>query len=697
VPAVRDLLQRWRTHREIVESLGILLGYKPGVHVTLRSDKLMKRNIREVQQSAERVRRRPPRNNLLPLLEELEGRQLLSSSVLTYHNDLARSGTNLTETTLTHANVNSATFGKLFSYSVDGQVYAQPLYVPNVTLPDQSVHNIVFVATEHDSIYAFDANNNDQSQGGGLLWQDSFIDPTNGITTVPGADTKSSDITPEIGITGTPVIDGNNGILYVVSKTKEVRSDGTHYVQTLHALDITTGNEKLGGPVVIGDTLYLGGSNYQYVAGASVPGTGAGSSDGVVSFNALREHQRSGLVLANGVVFISWASHGDNDPYHGWVIGYDAQTLSPVFVFNTSPNGTRGGIWMAGGAPAVDDSGNLYLATGNGTFDVTGSLSPAYGDSIIKLNPSDQSVADYFTPFNQAQLDSRDQDLGSGAVLLLPDSVGSALHPHLMVQVGKEGKIYLLDRDDLGQYQRAGSSSDDVVQVIPNALSGWVMSTPAFYNGMIYFQSMNDYLKAYQISNGQLTSTPVSHTNQIFNGERGGTASISANGTVDGIVWTLDVRGGAVVLHAYNADDLSQELYNSSQAGSRDVLGNAVKFTVPTVADGQVFVGTQNTIEVLGLLSGNTAPRGPVRGVTPTAAALFLGAVVPAANAEPAATDSVSTRVEKSLPELAEVPGEICPPANASTSVSDAAGNPESLGREAVDGLFGSQSLFEVL
>jgi len=547
------------------------------------------------------TRRQPWQSNFRPLLEQLEGRQLLSTSVLTYHNDLFRSGANLTETTLTPANVNAATFGKLFSYSVDGQVYAQPLYVPNVILPNQSVHNVVFVATEHDSVYAFDA------QGGGLLWQRSFIDPANGITPVPAADQGVNDIAPEVGITGTPVIDGGSGVLYVVAKTKEVRSDGNHYVQKLHALDITTGNEKFGGPTLLGDTLNLGGGSYQYLAGASVSGTGDGSINGVLTFNALRENQRTGLVLANGIVYVTWASLGDNDPYHGWVIGYDAHTLKQVAVFNDSPNGSRGGIWMSGGAPAVDASGNLYLATGNGTFDVTGVLGPAYGDSIVKLAPSNLSVTDYFTPFNQADLEASDLDLGSGGVLLLPDSVGSAAHPQLMVEAGKEGKIYLMDRNDLGKYQRAGSGTDDVVQVIPNALNGFVMATPAFFNGMIYFQSMNDDLKAYRIANGQINPTPVSRTNQVFNGELGGTASVSANGTSAGIVWTLDVSGYAagspVVLHAYNANDLSQELYNSNQAGSRDVLGAAVKFTVPTIADGRVFVGTQNTVEILGLLS----------------------------------------------------------------------------------------------
>jgi hypothetical protein len=641
-----------------------------------------------------------------PGLEQLEGRQLLSTSVLTYHNDLARTGANLTETTLTHANVNSAAFGKLFSYSVDGYVYAQPLYVPNVTLPDGSVHNIVLVATEHDSVYAFDANNNDPSQGGGLLWQDSFINPANGITTVPAADTETEDIVPEIGITGTPVIDGSSGTLYVVTKTKEVRSDGDHYVQTLHALDITTGQETHGGPVVIGDTLYLGGDNYQFVAGAAVPGTGAGSVNGVLTFNALREHQRSALVLANGVVYIAWASHGDNDPYHGWVIGYDAGTLNQVSIFNVAPNGTRGGIWMAGGAPAVDSSGNLYLATGNGTYILSGSEAPAYGDSVVKLDPN-LSLTDYFTPYEENDLDLYDLDLGSGAVLLLPDSVGSSAHPQLMVQAGKEGKLYLMDRNDLGQFQRLGGASDDIVQVIPNAVQGYVMSTPAFFNSMIYIQGVDDNLQAYQIAGARITPTPVSRTNQIFMGELGGTASISANGTNDGIVWTLDVRGvytgNPAVLYAYNANDLSQELYDSSQAGLRDALGAAVKFTVPTIADGQVFVGTQNTLEILGLLNGGMAPRARpaprsltwVLATNGTVARQETGPVLSPA----ASLDNARSAAAPLAPLLsaADTDGLSTPLNSVPQTISS--GRPartnETLNREASDGLFALPGFFE--
>jgi hypothetical protein len=582
----------------------------------------VKPNLSACGRLAKRSRCRPLRKTFRPMLEQLEGRQLLSTGVLTYHNDLARSGANLTEITLTPDNVHSATFGKLFSYSVDGQVYAQPLYVPNVTLADQSVHNIVFVATEHDSVYAFDAKNNDPTQGGGLLWQDSFIDPANGITPVPADDTQSDNIAPEVGITGTPVIDGANGVLFVVSKTKEVRSDGSHYVQTLHALDITSGKEMLGGPVVIGDTLFLHNNQYVYVAGTSVPGTGAGSVNGVVTFNAFRENQRSGLVLANGVLYVAWASHGDNDPYHGWVIGYDAHTLNQVSVFNDSPNGTEGGIWMSGGAPAVDDSGNLYLATGNGTFDVGSSHSPAYGDSIIKLAPSDLSVTDFFTPWNQAHLDGADFDLGSGGVLLLPDSIGSALHPHLMVQAGKEGKIYLIDRNDLGRYRRAGSSSDDVVQVIPNALNGQRgYDTPAYFdagtpnNRWIYFAGWRDALRAFQLfDNGMLSTSSTSQSSNVFPARHGATPSISANGTTDAIVWAINADSTNAVLYAYDATNLANELYDSNQAGTRDQLDAGVTFSVPTIADGEVFVGTADTLSVFGLLpAGNAAPpkKGP--------------------------------------------------------------------------------------
>src|SRR5438132_1004337 len=513
-------------------------------------------------------------------------------AVLTYHNDNARTGQNLNETILTPGNVAPGTFGLLFSYPVDGNVYAQPLYVPSVNLPGQGFHNVVFVATEHDSVYAFDADDS----GVGLLWQVSFIDPANGVTTVPPENVQSQDIVPEIGITGTPVIDGGTGTLYVVAKTKEVVAGSPHYVQRLHALDIATGAEKFGGPIVIGDTVF-DGSSTTYVSGPSVPGTGSGSVGGRVFFNALRQNQRSGLLLLNGVVYIGWASHSDTSPYHGWVLGYDAQTLAPAAVFNTTPNGGLGGVWMSGGGLAADNNGAVYLSTGNGTFDVTGSQAPAYGDSVLKLATGiDLTVADFFTPSNQETLAQNDQDLGSGGVLLLPDQPGA--RPHLLVTAGKDGTIYLNNRDDLGGYQRCGASCDDVVQELPPI--GNCHCAPAYFNNQVYFQRAYDVLKAFSLSNGLLVSPPASQSSVPFN-YFGATPSISANGSSSGIVWALQAAAqGPAILRAYDALDLSRELYSSDQMPA-DQLDGAVKFAVPTVANGQVYVGTQSSLSVFGL------------------------------------------------------------------------------------------------
>src|SRR6516165_3052113 len=340
-------------------------------------------------------------------------------SVLTQHNDIGRTGQNLSETILTPTSVSSAAFGKLFSYPVDGYIYTQPLYVPGVSIPGQGVHNLVFVATEHDSVYAFDADGLSQTP----VWHVSFINPSLGITSVPQGDINNTtdpanDIVPEFGITGTPVIDPQSGTLYVVAKTKEVVAGQAHYVQRLHALDITTGAEKFGGPVVLGDAIlsatYLSGGHSTYVSGPSVTGSGSGGTGNTVPFDAVWALNRGGLLLLNGIVYVPWASHGDSGPYHGWVTAYNAQTLGLVAVFNVSPNGTtqtEGGIWMGGDGPAADSAGNIYVSTGNGTFDVTGSSKPAYGDSVLKLaTTTGLSVADYFTPFEQANLDSQDLD-----------------------------------------------------------------------------------------------------------------------------------------------------------------------------------------------------------------------------------------------------------------------------------------------
>ncbi len=504
--------------------------------------------------------------------------------MLTYHNDNARTGHNLNETSLTPANVNSNSFGRLFSYSVDGQVYAQPLYVANVAITNKGPHNVVFIATEHDSVYAFDADTNAGSNAA-PLWQVSFIAPASGVTTVPNSETGSADVSPEIGISSTPVIDAGTRTLYVEAKTKEAVGLATSYIHRLHALDLRSGAEKFGGPVMIG---------------AAVPGTGDGNDGGGhVPFDGLRHINRPALLLLNGVVYIAYASHGDTSPYHGWVFGYDAQTLQRRAVFNTTPNGGLGGIWQAGDGLAADLAGNMYCMTGNGTFNSTNG---SYGDSFLKLTLSggNLNLVDYFTPFNQQSLSDRDADLGSGGVVVLPDAVGSLAHPHLLVGAGKEGKIYLLDRDNLGHFN--ATNDDQIVQTVTQAINN-SFDTPAYFNNTLYYLGFGDVLKAFRFSGGLLLPNPISRAGTAF-GVWGATPSISANGTNNAIVWALQTdayaSGGPAILHAYNATNVAEELYNSSQAGSWDNPGGAVKFTVPTVANGKVYVGTSSRLSVFG-------------------------------------------------------------------------------------------------
>ena len=556
-------------------------------------------------------RGRPSGASFRPSFETLEQRLAPANvDVLTYHNDTFLSGQNLQETALTPANVNATNFGRLFAQPVDGYVYAQPLYKANLAIPGQGTHNVMFVATEHDSIYAFDADSNTGTNAN-PLWRTSFINPAAGITSVPQPDIISADIVPEVGITGTPVIDGASNTLYVVAKTKEVRSDGAHYVQKLHALDITTGAEKFGGPVSIGDTT---GDNNN-TSPIAVPGTGQGSVNGIVTFNARKENQRSALTLASGVVYIAWASHGDNGPYHGWVVGYNAQNLQLVSFFNTSPNAGLAGIWQSGAGMAVDPLNNLYFATGNGPFDANTSGGKDYGDTVLRLSTTGAlTVADYFTPWDQATLNQNDADLGSGGTMLLPDSVGSAAHRHLMVETGKSGKIYLIDRDNMGQYQRGGPMTDDVVQVMQLGPAG-VWGNPCYFQvnattGRIYYQGSGDVMKAFTVSNATL-SGPVTQSGTYF-AFPGSQPVISANGMANAIAWALQVdaygRGGPAVLHAYDANNLANELYNSAQTSLRDQLTGSVKFTVPTVTNGRVIVGSQYGVAVFGLFPPATQP-----------------------------------------------------------------------------------------
>jgi chitodextrinase len=495
----------------------------------------------------------------------------------THHNDNLRTGQNINEKVLTPAIVNQAQFGKLFSYTLDGIAFASPLYVANVNIPGKGFHNVVYIATEHDSVYAWDADGLSAT----ALWKVSFL--KSGVTTVPCGDTgECGDIPNEIGITGTPVIDPASGTLYVAAKTKE----GTSYVQRLHALDITTGAEKFGGPVVIQ---------------ASVPGSGQGSSGGQMPFNNLRENQRPALLLVNGNVYMGWASHGDQLPWHGWIIGYNATTLQQVAAFCVSPDNYGGGVWSSGGGLGSDSSGNIYFTTGNGDFTVnTGGKD--YGDSVVKLGPTG-TVVDYFTPFDQANMESQNFDLSSAGPVLLLDQPGT--FPHLLIAAAKSGTIYVVNRDNMGHFH-AGSDSQipqSLPGILPNGLAEeGNYSAPAFFNGYVYFAAVNDTLKAFQLTNGLLSVGPTSQSLDVYP-NRGGSFAVSGNGNTNGIVWAMqDNNPGNGILRAYDASNLANELYDSSQAGSRDTFGVASKFSIPLVANGKVFVGAQNQFVGFGLL-----------------------------------------------------------------------------------------------
>lgn len=502
----------------------------------------------------------------------------------TYHNDNFRTGQNVNETVLTPLNVTQTQFGKLNTYALDGIAYASPLYVANVNIAGQGFHNVVYVATEHDSVYAFDADGLSSSP----LWKVSFVNAAAGVTTVPAADTgETGDIPNEIGITGTPVIDSATSTLYVVAKTKEVSGGTTNYVQRLHALDIKSGAEKFGGPVVIQ---------------ASVPGTGDGSQGTTVPFVSLRENQRPGLLLSNGVVYIGFASHGDQHPWHGWVLGYNATTLQQVMAYNVTPNDYGGGIWQGGCALAADSAGNIYFVTGNGAFDANTGGSD-YGDSFVKLAPNG-TVVDYFAPHDQASMDANNLDLGSGGSALLLDQSGP--NAHLMVSAGKGGTVYVVNRDNMGHYNP--SNDNQIVQALPNIFQGGTpepgnFSSPVYFNGYIYFSAISNPLQAFQMINGRLLTSAVSQTPESYN-YPGGTMAISANQSTNGVLWVVQRTGAssAGVLRAYDATNLAMELYNSGQAGSRDTLDVAAKYSIPLIANGKVFVGSNSKLTIYGLL-----------------------------------------------------------------------------------------------
>ncbi len=541
----------------------------------------------------------------LSLLVAFAGAPVFSQvSVTTWRNDIGRTGQNLNETILTPSNVNATQFGKLFSQAVDGYVYAQPLYLQNVTIGGAS-HNVIFVATENDSVYAFDADSNSGSNAN-PLWFASMLSTTHGAAagaTTVSSNTVGTDIVPQIGITGTPVIDPTSGTLYVVSATQE----GTAFVQRLHALDITSGAEKFGGPVVIAPT---------------VSGTGNGSSGGTLTFDSEWENQRPGLLLLNGIVYIGFASHGDNGPWHGWILGYNASTLAQTGVFCTSPNGVGAGTWMGGAGLAADvpdpvnhPYGRMFVATGNGDFTASTPYSAGmdFGDSVLNLDLTNgvPTIRDDFTPANQGNLDANDGDQGAGGVLILPTQTTGS-YPNLLVQAGKQGEVYVLDRENLGGYNTSG---DKVVQGLPYEVGDvgtWTM--PAYWNGTVYFWAQQDTMKAFSLVNGQLVTPPVTSSESY--GFPGANPAISANGDTNGIVWTIDSEGymtsGAAELQAHDASNPGTTLYSSTTNSSRDNPGAGVKFTVPTVANGKVYVGTQTEVSVFGLLNGLPPAAAPV-------------------------------------------------------------------------------------
>jgi hypothetical protein len=503
-----------------------------------------------------------------------------TTDVLTYHNDIARTGQNLTESTLTPGNVNAETFGKLGFYPVDGLVDAEPLYASNVAVPNNGTHNLVIAATENDSVYAFDADS------GATIWQISTL--KTGETT--SDDRNCSQITPQIGVTSTPVIDrtqGPNGAVYVVAMSK----DGSgNYYQRLHALDLALGSELFGGPVEVQ---------------ATYPGTGDNSNGTNVVFDPGQYAERSALLLLNGVIYTGWTSHCDIRPYTGWIMGYSESTLAQTSVLNVTPNGDAGSIWMAGAGLAADSSGNIYFLDANGDFDTSLNASgfPGdgdYGNAFMKLSTSGNqlAVADYFEMDNGVEESDNDTDLGSGGTIVLPDlSDGSGNTWHLAVGAGKDQNLYLVNRDAMGKFS---ANNNNIYQELAGALPGGVWAMPAYFNNTVYYGSVGSPIQAFTITNAKLSTSATSQTANSF-GYPGATPSVSANGTSNAIVWAVENTSPAV-LHAYNATNLT-EIYNSNQASNgRDHFGDGNKFITPMIVNGHLFVGTPNGVAVFGLL-----------------------------------------------------------------------------------------------
>ena len=532
-----------------------------------------------------------------PALAALEDRRLMSADVLTYHNDNARSGLNPDETVLTPADVNASTFGKVGFDAVDGKVDAEPLLKTGVAIPGQGTHDVLYVATENDSLYAFDAAT------GAQLWKVSMLGPGE----VPSDPVNGSQVTPTIGITDTPVIDPATGTMYLVAMSKLVSGGTTTYIQRIHAINTATGADVVP-PKSIDQSI-------------TFPGAGPGGNGTNVIFDPRQYEERDALLLSNGVVYTGWASHSDVAPYTGWLIGFNAGNLSVASVLNVDPNGSPkssflddgsgSSFWNSGGGPAADAAGNLYNLSANGPFDQTLNAAgfPAngdFGDSYLKFTPTagGLTVSDYFTVDNQQSDANGDADIGSSGATLVNVVDGSGAPHQLLIGSGKDGNIYVVDTADMGKFS---PTANNIYQEIPGGVGGGEFSSPASFDGRVYFGGVGATLRAYSFVNGKLQATPSSQSSNTF-AYPGTTPSLSSNGNADGIAWAIDNNNGSAVLYAYDATNLSDMLYNSNQAANgRDAPGADNKFITPMIADGRVYVPTTNGVAVYGLLS----PSGP--------------------------------------------------------------------------------------
>ena len=508
-----------------------------------------------------------------------------ATDVVTYHNDVARTGQNLQETILNLSNVNSASFGKLTSMSVDGVIDAQPLYLSQVAIPGNGTHNVLYVVTENDSVYAFDADT------GASLWHTSVLKSGES----PSGDHGCGQISPQIGIASTPVIDrsvGPHGTIYVVAMSVD---SSNNYYQRIHGIDVATGKEQPGSPITVQ---------------AKYPGKGDGSKNGYVIFNPGQFAERAGLLLLNHILYTAWTSHCDARPYTGWIIGYNQTTGKQTGVIDVTPNGSEGAIWQAGAGLATDGT-SIFFLDANGTFDTTLNsngfpINGDYGNAFIRLSTTSNklAVADYFTMFNTVEESNSDEDLGSGGTIVLPTMTDSNGNPHyLAIGAGKDSNIYIVDRTNMGKFNP--NNDNAIYQEIDGALAGGVWAMPAYFNGSVYYGAEGNHLLQFQFTNAKLSTSPVSKSAANFN-YPGTTPSVSANGNSNGIVWTIEHSDPNDVLHAYDATNLAHEIYNTSQAANgRDQFGTASHFGTPMIVNGKVYVGTVNSVTIFGLLSGN--------------------------------------------------------------------------------------------